>query len=415
MTPTLSQVENWDTEHLNAAADHWSKTATVWEDRFGQYAAQVANPGGMPWQGDAAEAAYRRAHSDLLIVVGLADQLHDASAIARRGATQLQEACRLVMRSVESAQNDGFTVGEDFSVTDHHVYNRAVAALRQAKAEGYAADIRAAVAHLVATDERIAAEITTVTSGLGNDHFAESAAPPAAPGADQKAVADALLGNVAGKPPQTGAEKKALTEALLGNITGGGTQEQPLSDALLANIAGVGGTADDAAQSALYQIGKAALGEQKDWVFGVPTGYATVLLDGVSEAARPGTVGAPSWVQKTVGEIKMGKLPLGSVSGLSASGVGAGVSFLIDQNKPGMTTTHAAVKNGVALFVGTLASAPFDATVVGIPAGIVVGTGAGNLAGAGVDLVWEPMAKSQEIFSAAGGPGAAMKAARWGR
>ncbi len=403
MTPTLSQVKNWDIKHLTEAANHWTKTATSWEDRFTQLATQILNPGGAPWEGEAAEAAQQRAHSDRLIVVGLADQLHDASKIARIGALQLAEAQRLVLRSVESAQNDGFTVGEDFSVTDHHVYNRAAAALRQAKAEGYAEDLRAAVADLVTTDVRVSAEITAATAGLGKEHFAESAAAPVG---DQNAVTDALLGNVA--------EQKALTDSLLGNAAGGPDQ-QPLSDSLLANVAGGGSTANDAAQAAVYQIGKAALGEQKDWFIGLPAGYAGKLIDGSAELARPGVKGAPALVQKAVGEVKLGKLSLGTPGGLGVSGLASGVSFLIDQNKPGMTTAHAAVRNGAALVVGTLASAPFDASVVGIPAGLVVGSGAGNLTAAGVDVVWEPLVAAQEAFSEAGGPGAAMKVARWGR
>ena len=143
MTPTLSQVRNWDTEHLTAAADHWTKTATVWEDRFTRYATHVNNPGGTPWEGTAADAAQQRAHSDRMTVIGLADQLHDASAIARSGAVEIAEACRLVLRSVDAAERAGFTVGEDFSVIDRHVYNMRAAAARQAQAAGFAADLRA--------------------------------------------------------------------------------------------------------------------------------------------------------------------------------------------------------------------------------------------------------------------------------
>lgn len=111
MTPTRSQVENWDVQHLTEAASHWTKTATVWEDHFSWYAEQVKNPGGTRWEGEAAEAAQQQAHSDRLIVVALADQLHDASKIARVGALQLAEAQRLVMRTVTAAQDAGFTVG----------------------------------------------------------------------------------------------------------------------------------------------------------------------------------------------------------------------------------------------------------------------------------------------------------------
>lgn len=209
MTPTLSQVKNWDIKHLTDAANYWTERATVWEDCFTQYADRVNNPGGVPWEGKAAEAAQQRAHSDRLTVCALADKLHDASKIARTGVWQLAEAQRLVLRSVDAAQEAGFTVGEDFSVTDHHVYNMRAAAGRQAQAQGFTADLRAHVGNLVATDQRIASEITTAAAGLGVDPFTESGGASAPHGADdQKAVTDKLLGNAAdgAKPNESNAD-----------------------------------------------------------------------------------------------------------------------------------------------------------------------------------------------------------------
>ena len=403
MTPTRSQVENWDTEHLDAAADHWSKTATVWEDRFTQLATQINNPGGTPWEGAAAEAAQHRAYSDRLIVIGLSDQLHDAAAIARKGSTELQEACRLVMRSVQSAENDGFIVGEDFSVTDHHVYSRVAAASRQAKAEGYVADIRAAVADLVTADTRIASEILTAASGLGKDHFGESEGQSAVPGGDQKPVADALSGKMAGNPSKKVADQK-VSDAILGNVVGGsGGQQDPLVDSVLANVAGAGSTGNDAAQSALYQIGKAAAGKPEDWAVAAASNYSSHLLNGAMKSARPGTVGSPAWVQKTVGEIKVGKLPFGSAPGLGVTGLFGFVSFLSDNAKPGMTTAHAAVRNGSAVVVGTVVTAYTELTVVGAPGGFVVGTAASNLTAKGVDVLWEAVPQSAARVQELGG------------
>lgn len=219
MIPSLSQVKNWDTAHLTEAATHWTKTAYVWNDVFTNYAQQVNNPGGMPWEGEAAEAAQQLAHTDRMTVIGLADQLHDASKIARTGAMQLAEHQRLVLRTVEAAQNDGFTVGEDFSVSDHNVYNRAAAALRQAKAEGFAADLRAAVADLMAADQRIAAEITSATTGLGTDPFNESGGAPNAQGGDKdKSAIDHLSKNMTdgeaeANKPGSGTDKGAIEDA----------------------------------------------------------------------------------------------------------------------------------------------------------------------------------------------------------
>lgn len=84
--PTLSDVRAWDIEHLTAAADFWTKTATVWEDSFTELVRRMGSPGGVPWEGEAAEAAQQLAYSDKMTVIGLADQLHHAAAIARAGS-----------------------------------------------------------------------------------------------------------------------------------------------------------------------------------------------------------------------------------------------------------------------------------------------------------------------------------------
>jgi len=148
--------------------------ATLWEDAFTEVATQMNHPGGAPWEGVAAEAAQHRAYADRLLVVGLADQLHDAARIARTGATQIDEARRLVLRTVESAEAAGFTVGEDFSVTDPRLYDAGTAAIRQAQAEAFAIDLRAGVGALVAADSGVAGQLTAATAGLGSATFPES-------------------------------------------------------------------------------------------------------------------------------------------------------------------------------------------------------------------------------------------------
>lgn len=68
----------------------------------------------------------------------------------------------------------GFTVGEDFSVTDPNLYDAGTAALRQAQAETFATDLRAKVGTLVSTDADIATQLTAATTGLGSEVFPES-------------------------------------------------------------------------------------------------------------------------------------------------------------------------------------------------------------------------------------------------
>ncbi len=201
--PTLSQVRGWGTGHLTDAAAQWTKTAAVWEDAFTEVATQINHPGGAPWEGVAAEAAQHQAYTDRLTVVRLADQLHDASQIARTGATQIDEARRLVLRTVQSAEGAGFTVGEDFSVTDAHLYDAGTAALRQTQAETFATELRANVAALLATDSGVAGRLTTATMGLGLTSFPESGGP-SAPGSDAAPNA----------PPEDPAEFRRWWDAL---------------------------------------------------------------------------------------------------------------------------------------------------------------------------------------------------------
>ena len=61
MTPTLSQVQAWSTDHLTDAAGSWTRAATLWEGSFTQLSRQVGAPGGTPWLGAAADAAQQRA------------------------------------------------------------------------------------------------------------------------------------------------------------------------------------------------------------------------------------------------------------------------------------------------------------------------------------------------------------------
>ncbi|MDT7765872.1 MAG: hypothetical protein QOC63_5292, partial [Mycobacterium sp.] len=68
--PTLSQIRSWDTQHLEAAADHWEARAQNWQDAFTAVYKQVPAPGGVPWEGRAADAALLHVGGDRLQAVG---------------------------------------------------------------------------------------------------------------------------------------------------------------------------------------------------------------------------------------------------------------------------------------------------------------------------------------------------------
>jgi len=176
--PTLSQVRSWNTEHLTEGAEHWTRTAVVWEDSFTELANRISMPGGTPWEGEAADAAFTRAHTDRMSVIGLADELHAAARIARTGATEISSARGAALRVVDAAGAVGFVVGEDFSVTSPGYFDPVTAAVRQAQAEAIATDLRATVGTLMATDAQVAARLTAATATLGTTVFPESEDEP---------------------------------------------------------------------------------------------------------------------------------------------------------------------------------------------------------------------------------------------
>lgn len=170
MALTLSQIQSWSTTHLTDAAAYWSKTADQWEDTFLTMRNQSQSIG---WHGAGGDALRQRTGADLSTVSGKADQLRQAAGIARSGASDISAAQRSALYAVEDAQNAGFDVGEDLSVsyTDNGG-TAAEQAARQAQAEQLATQIWSRAAQLEGTDAKVAAQLTGATTGLNNSGFA---------------------------------------------------------------------------------------------------------------------------------------------------------------------------------------------------------------------------------------------------
>jgi hypothetical protein len=180
--PTLAQIKNWPTDHLEAAASSWPVTAHTWEDSFTAVYRQAPAPGGTPWDGQAADAAIKHVGADRLKVLEAADTVHGAAAVARNGISEIRTAQELVLQTVSKAQSAGFVVGDDLSVTPAQTGGpAAVRAARAAQAQQFAALIRTRAALLAVTDERIGAQITTATQGLNASHFFENPLLPSIP------------------------------------------------------------------------------------------------------------------------------------------------------------------------------------------------------------------------------------------
>jgi hypothetical protein len=201
MLPGLSQIHAWDTEHLEAAATHWTTTAHTWEDAFTKVYQEAQCPGGTPWDGEAADAAVLRVGTDRLQVLGAVDSLHTAASVARNGASELQAAKQLALEAVAQAQASGFTVGEDLSVTSPPISALpAVQVARQAQAQALAANIRSRAAALAGLDQQVAGQITTATAGLSGIQFGQSPILPGQPPKNGRGPVQSV--DYRNKPPQ---------------------------------------------------------------------------------------------------------------------------------------------------------------------------------------------------------------------
>jgi hypothetical protein len=183
--PMLSQVQTLDTGYLREAAEHWTRTGNLWEQAFGEVHERISSPGDTTWNGQAAAAAQQRSYLDLVKVRAASDQLHGAAAVAVRGEERLLACKEAVVEAVEDARADGFSVGEDYSVTDRvRGGTPEFRAARLAAAQGHASFIRHRVAALVAADNELAARIAAATNGVGALTF------PDEPGVDDSVAGD---------------------------------------------------------------------------------------------------------------------------------------------------------------------------------------------------------------------------------
>lgn len=170
MPATLSQIRAWGTEHLVDEASYWISTADQWEDAFLQMRNQSY---AIAWEGTGGDGLRQRTGADLPTVSGKADQLRQAAGIARVGASDISAAQRRVLYAVDDAQNAGFDVGEDLSVTDTRTSGTASEkAARQGQAEAFAGDIRLSAEQLDGAEAQVAGRLTAATADLGNVSFA---------------------------------------------------------------------------------------------------------------------------------------------------------------------------------------------------------------------------------------------------
>lgn len=150
--PSLEEIENWPTQHLDDAATRWRAAATKSVEMFEQHHRNVVSPAGTEWRGLGNDAAASRAAGDLAVVRYHADVKRESADLAASGATDISAVKRLVLDAINDAEDDGFTVNPDLSVTDARTYDINTIQDRNKAAKEHADFIRFRAQQLVATD-----------------------------------------------------------------------------------------------------------------------------------------------------------------------------------------------------------------------------------------------------------------------
>lgn len=152
---TRSQVEDWHTSHLTDAATNWRQAATGSETTFDEHRRNIALPGGTTWAGNAKDAALDRATADCAVVGRQSGLLREAASLADSGSYDIKTARDKAVEAITAAEDDGFSVGEDLTITDTKRVDASSSRARQTSANEHAEDIRWTVQQLVSTAELV--------------------------------------------------------------------------------------------------------------------------------------------------------------------------------------------------------------------------------------------------------------------
>ncbi|WP_458316176.1 RNase A-like domain-containing protein [Mycolicibacterium brisbanense] len=169
--PTRSEIENWSTTALSDAAASWRAAATESEDAFDQHRQNISAPGGTTWEGAAKDAALDRVTNDIGVVGSHGAVLREAATLAENGSYDIEAAQRQAVEAITDAEDDGFRVGEDLSVTDTRKVDLANAQARYTAAQVHAEDIRWNAEQLLQADSLVGQRLKTKAGELEGIRF----------------------------------------------------------------------------------------------------------------------------------------------------------------------------------------------------------------------------------------------------
>jgi hypothetical protein len=154
--PTLSEVRAYDASHLDAAAHHWLQQADQWTDTHTQVRSDAA---ALDWTGDGHDGLLDRVYRDYRVADHQSDRLRKASTIATHAAPELVALAQAVVAAADAAQQQGFAVGEDYSLTDTQSRSSIQRAGRTVVGRSLAADLAEQVEAFLAAEHGTASDL----------------------------------------------------------------------------------------------------------------------------------------------------------------------------------------------------------------------------------------------------------------
>lgn len=180
--PTRSQIHGWESSHLDATAVQWRTAAAAAESLFEQHRQVIAAPGGSEWSGDAKDAAWRRVTVDLGLVKRQSDIQREAADLAESGFHDIQAARRAVEAAIAAAEANGFSVGEDLSLTDTRIGDPESAVARATASAEHSEFIRWNAEQLLQTDNLVGTRLSAKAAELQSLRFEDDGGGPEAGG-----------------------------------------------------------------------------------------------------------------------------------------------------------------------------------------------------------------------------------------
>lgn len=147
-----SEIEEWPTQHLDDAATQLRSMGAQSVALFDEHRRNVDSPGGTTWEGNAKDAALDRVTADTAVVRQQTTVQNEAADIAENGGHDVRAAKQEAVGAITAAENDGFTVAEDLTVTDSRCYDINTIVERNKAAKEHAEDIRWYAERLIQAD-----------------------------------------------------------------------------------------------------------------------------------------------------------------------------------------------------------------------------------------------------------------------